>query len=299
MRFNKLDLNQLVVLDALLAERSVSKTAERLFLSQPATSCALGRLRGYFEDDLLVQVGKTMVLTPLAQSMAQPLRDVVLRLQAFTTVHADFDPKTAARKLKVEASDYVIEVFLTEAMRHCWAEAPHIEIDIRRLGARSVERLEQGEADLLICPEFRAGRSQPSEPLFRDTMSCIVWEGNTDVGTELTQAEFFSLGHVAAVWGDGQLPAKDQMFPTKDKRKCEVIVPGFTLIPQFVVGTRRVAALQTRLAMQAAQSLPLRVLPCPIETPLVQEVVQWHRFREEDPLLRWFRSLFQRVATQM
>ena len=82
MRFNKLDLNLLVVLDSLLTTRSVSRTAERLFLSQPATSLSLSRLRAYFEDDLLVAVGKTQVLTPLAADMIKPVRDVLLRDRA-------------------------------------------------------------------------------------------------------------------------------------------------------------------------------------------------------------------------
>lgn len=84
MRFNKLDLNQLVVLDAILSTRSVGRAAERLFLSQPATSCSLARLREYFEDELLVPVGKTQVLTPLATELVKPVRDVLLQIQTIT-----------------------------------------------------------------------------------------------------------------------------------------------------------------------------------------------------------------------
>lgn len=294
MRYKKLDLNQLIVLDSLLTERSVSSASERLNLSQPATSCALGRLREHFDDELLVQVGKTMVLTPLAQSLTQPLRDVTLRLQAFTIVHADFDAQSARRTLRIDASDYVIEVLLTEAMRLCWSEAPHIQIEIARLGTQSVERLERGDVDLLVCPAFRAARSQPLEPLFQDTLSCIAWDQNTEVETELTEAQYYQMGHVAAYRG-----APDNgVAALKDRRRCEVTVPGFTLIPRFVVGTPRIALLQTRLASAAARSLPLRVLPCPVNLPAVEVVVQWHRYREEDPLLTWIRSLLRRVVEQ-
>jgi LysR family transcriptional regulator, nod-box dependent transcriptional activator len=293
MRFNKLDLNQLVVLDALLTERGVSAAAKRLDLSQPAASCALRRLRDHFDDDLLVQVGKAMVLTPLAQTLVQPLRDVRLRLQAFGVVHAGFDAKTAQRTLKVEASDYVIEVLLTEVVRHCWSEAPHVRIEVSQLGTHTGERLEQGDIDLVVCPAFRAMRSQPSELLFQDTLSCVVWNKNTEVGSQLSEAQYHQLGHVAAYRGapeDGRL---------KDRRRCEVTVPGFTLVPQFVVGSPRIALLQTRLAVAAARSLPLRVLPCPVDLPLVEVVAQWHKYRDEDPLLSWIRALFRRVVQQM
>src|SRR5215216_5485695 len=111
MRFNKLDLNQLVVLDAVLAERSVKRAADKLFLSPPATSCALARLREYFEDELLLQVGKTMVLTPKAESLKRPVRDVLLQVQAITTINPSFDAKTSTRKIIIQASDYVLNVF--------------------------------------------------------------------------------------------------------------------------------------------------------------------------------------------
>jgi DNA-binding transcriptional LysR family regulator len=132
MRLNKLDLNQLVVLDAVLSERSVKRAAERLFLSPPAASCALARLRDYFKDDLLVQVGKTMVLTPRAESMQKPVRDVLLQIQAIVTMDPSFDPMTSTRKITIEASDYVMNVFLAEVLRQAWHEAPQMKFDLRK-----------------------------------------------------------------------------------------------------------------------------------------------------------------------
>ena len=85
MRFRRLDLNLIVYLDALLAERSVSRAAERVHISQSAMSDALARLRDYFQDKLFVQVGRSMVPTPLAQSMAQPVRDVLLQVESRTS----------------------------------------------------------------------------------------------------------------------------------------------------------------------------------------------------------------------
>ena len=101
MRFNKLDMNLLVVLDALLATQSVGKAAERLFLSQPATSLALGRLREFFQDELLVSVGKAMVPTPLAAELAAPVREVLVQVQTISRARPTFDPGATAHDANI------------------------------------------------------------------------------------------------------------------------------------------------------------------------------------------------------
>ena len=154
MRFNKLDLNQLVVLDAILSTRSVGRAAERLFLSQPATSCSLARLREYFEDELLVPVGKTQVLTPLATELVKPVRDVLLQIQTITRARPTFDPATSTRRFTIESSDYVISVFLSEVVRKAATLAPFMQFDLRAISPQSPEHLEGGEVELLIAPEF-------------------------------------------------------------------------------------------------------------------------------------------------
>lgn len=299
MRFNKLDINQLVVLDALLTERSVSRAAERLLLSQPATSCSLGRLRDYFEDELLVQVGRTMVLTPLADSLVKPLRDVLLRIEAFTTIRADFDPATIKRELKVEVSDYMIEVVLAEVLGRCAAQAPQLEFDIRMINKHSADHLALGEIDLLIGPDFLCAADHPSKALLRESFSCVVWEGNSQVGEVLEEAQFFELGHVVTEWS-GQLSFEDRFLASRGTpRRREVVVPGYALISDFLVGSRRIATLQTRLAERLRRSAPLRVLPCPVKMAPVFEKVQWHRYHERDPVIGWLESMMQDVIRTM
>jgi len=301
MRFNRLDLNQLVVLDALLKERSVSRAAERVFLSQPAASCALGRLREYFGDDLLVQVGKSMVLTPAAEAMIVPVRDVLMQIHAITAIRPGLDLRTVSRKLKIEASDYVLNVLLADVLKRCAEVAPHLEFDLQLVGMYSSERLERGESELLIAPDFALSANHPSKLLFQDSFSVLVWAGNPDIGEQITKEQFFSMGHVAPEWGGGRLlSVEDELFARQGHhRRHEVVVPSFTLIPQFVVGTRRIATLQTRLAHKVALTGPLRVIPCPVEGPVVRETVQWHRSLERDPIISWFRGLIQDTASQL
>lgn len=298
MRFNKLDLNQLVVLDAVLSERSVKKAADRLFLSAPATSCALARLREYFEDDLLQQVGKTLVLTPKAESLTRPVRDVLMQVQAITTTNPTFDPSTSTRKITVEASDYVMNVFLGEVIKRAAREAPLVQFDLRLTGTHSHSDLENGEVDVLIVPEFFVAPGHPTERLFIDTWSCVRWVGQHTEQRKWNLKQYLSLGHVVCEWGAGRLTSSDERVALRHGyiRRREVTAPNYTVIPQLLLGTSRVATLQTRLAQQLALSAPLKLLPCPLPMPALVEVAQWHKHRDRDLALVWFRGLLGRVA---
>jgi LysR family nod box-dependent transcriptional activator len=298
MRFNKLDLNQLVVLDAILSTRSVGRAAERLFLSQPATSCSLARLREYFEDELLVPVGKTQVLTPLATELVKPVRDVLLQIQTITRARPTFDPATSTRRFTIESSDYVISVFLSEVVRKAATLAPLMQFDLRAISPQSPEHLEGGEVELLIAPEFNTVAGHPAEKLFEDTFSCLVCADHPVKGSTITTDQYFESAHVGVEWGGGRRVTYDaRMISTgKQVRRQDVISPTFTLVPELLLGTSRVATLPTRLALQMSQRFPLRILQCPIELPAFAEKVQWHKYQERDPAISWLRALFRETA---
>lgn len=301
MRLNKLDLNQLVVLDALLSTRSVGKAAERLFLSQPATSCSLARLRDYFEDELLVPVGKTQVLTPLAVELSKPVRDVLLQIQAITRARPSFDPATSTRRFTIESSDYVISVFLSEVVRRAEKLAPLMQFDLRAISPQTPEHLENGEAELLISPEFAMVSGHPSEPLFEDSFSCLVCAADSTYGETLTEEQYFAATHVSIEWGGGRRVTFDaRMISTgKRTRQQSVIAPNFTLVPELVVGTSRIATLPSRLARQMATRFPLRIMACPIAIPSFSENLQWHKYQERDPAISWLRALLKETAASL
>lgn len=301
MRFNKLDLNQLVVLDAILSTRSVGRAAERLFLSQPATSCSLARLREYFEDELLVPVGKTQVLTPLASELVKPVREVLLQIQTITRARPTFDPATSTRRFTIESSDYVISVFLSEVVRKAATLAPLMQFDLRAISPQSPEHLEGGEVELLIAPEFNTVAGHPAEVLFEDTFSCLVCTGHPVKGSTITADQYFELAHVGVEWGGGRRITYDARMISAGKRarRQDVISPTFTLVPELLLGTSRVATLPTRLALQMVKRFPLRILQCPIKIPTFAEKVQWHKYQERDPAISWLRTLLRETARDL
>ncbi|WP_233809248.1 LysR family transcriptional regulator [Paraburkholderia sp. HP33-1] len=298
MRFNKLDLNQLVLLDALLAERSVGRAAERVFLSQPAASNGLARLRDFFADELLVHVGRTMVLTPLAETLLEPVRDVLLRIQAITTVRPTFDPSTSTRKIRIEASDYVIEILLADVLRTVWETAPHMQFELSVLTENSRDRLDNGDVEILVVPDFFNAEGHPSEALFEDTFSCLIWAGNREVKRRLSKEQYLSMGHVGVQWGLNRVHTIDEtvLLERGMHRRREVVAPSFTLLPRMLVGTGRVATLHARLAHAIAPSYELRVLPCPIPLPHLRETIQWHKYQAHDPAISWFKEQVRAVA---
>jgi len=298
MRFNKLDLNLLVALDALLSTRSVSRSAEKLFLSQPATSLALGRLRDYFADELLVQVGKTYVPTPLAQELVKPVRDVLLQIQTITRIQPSFDPASSSRRVTIESSDYVISVLLSEVVRRAETLAPLMQFDLRAISPQTPEHLDSGEVELLIAPEFATVPGHPFEPLFEDGFSCVLSRDHPLADGVMSVDQYFAAAHVGVEWGGGRRLTYDArlLSISRRERRQEVIAPNFTLVPELLSGTQRVATLPTRLARQMAQRHALCVVPCPVTIPRFVERLQWHKYQDRDPAILWIRSLLLEVA---
>jgi DNA-binding transcriptional LysR family regulator len=301
MRFEKLDLNLLVVLDALLSTRSVTRAAERIFLSQPATSLSLKRLREHFKDELLQPVGKSFVLTPLAAELAKPVHDVLLRVQAISRAQPMFDPATSQRRFVIDSSDYVISVLLAEVVKRATSVAPRMEFDLRTRSPQSAELLQSGEIDLLITPQFALVPGHPAEMLFEDTFSCLLSPGHYSGEIPLSAEQYFGASHIGVEWGGGQRLTYDQRLIAVGKRarRQDVIAPSFTIVPLLLVGTPRIATLPTRLAQQIATQFPLRVVECPVEIPAFAEHMQWHKYQERDPAVAWLRALLIEVAQEM
>jgi DNA-binding transcriptional LysR family regulator len=302
MDLHLFDLNLLVALDALLTERNVTRAGNRLHLSQSAMSGALARLRHHFRDELLVPGGRQMALTPVAEALAEPVRDILLRVRGTLGSKPRFDPLTTTRHISIAVSDYVAEIVMGDVLRRTHREAPLMTFELRGVGRRATEDLESGELDFLISPEGYVSPSHPTEVLFEDTYTCVAWAGNDAVGTSLTLEEYLNLGHVEVNVAGAEPPGNyDVQFLRRSnfKRRVEISVASFSLAPQLVVGTDRVATIATRLAVRCAERLPLKLIPVPIAIPPMVEMLQWHRVHEYDLANHWFRGLLRDVVNDL
>jgi DNA-binding transcriptional LysR family regulator len=294
MHFRGLDLNLLVALDALITEKNISRAGERVHLSQPATSGVLSRLREYFNDDLLVPLGRKMILTPLAEELADPVRQLLRQAEGILHRNPEFVPAQSTREFRVIMSDYVATVLMSRAMPMLEQLAPNVSLWIETSGRR--DALERGEADLVILPGQYLLADHPKETLFSDELACLICANNQSVGRTLSLKKYLNLGHVVVRFGENHdLPGFEERILEEAgiQRKVAAVVSSFALVPQVVIGTSRIATIHKRLANYYASHLPLRVLKPPVPFPTVKEEMQWHTYREADPGLRWLRGVFR------
>jgi len=289
MNLRHLDLNLLVALDALLTEQSITRASERLHLSPSATSGALARLREYFEDELLTQIGRRMVLTPLGELLRTSVRDCLLHIQATVELKPRFDPQSSTRKFTLMMSDYVSTVLMPAALRRLTQQAPGVCIELLANDNQPWETLERGDIDLLVLPENFVSKEHPSELLFTDDFVCLCWNGNTQIAESVSEEQFFAMSHVVAQPGRQRPPTIDTWFFERfgHARRVEVVAMSFNTLPHLLVGTNRIATVHRRLARVYSGALPLRILEAPIPMPPLVEAIQWHRYRERDPGRIW------------
>jgi DNA-binding transcriptional LysR family regulator len=299
MRLQRFDLNLLVFLDALLEEQNVTRAGERLNIGQSAASGALARLRDYFGDELLVQVGRRMMLTPFAQGLLQPARNTLLSAHAALAMKPGFDPATADRRFAIIASDYVLGTLLRDAVPRIAALAPGIKLDIRGPGTNVTERFERGDIDLLIIPKpYISAGPHAHEVLFEDRHVCVVWKGNAEIGDTLSFEQYMAAAHVSTHFGGMRHVMFEEWFLPRygHQRRIDVTVDSFEAAATLVIGTQRIATVHGRQAQRQAQHLPLRVVAPPFDIPTLVEVMQWHAYLDNDPAHSWLRAQLRAVA---
>lgn len=291
MRYQRLDLNLLTALRALLTERNVTRAGEQLHVSQSAMSGMLARLREYFDDPLIVPVGRRMELTPLAETLVEKVNDLMLRLDATLATRPDFDPATSRRAFSIVASDYLIQVLLIDVLREVHHEAPGITIEFRQPSNTAAVDLENGEVDFVINPARFVTPNQASTVLFEDSYHLVVDPAHARLGTQVDLEQFKALRHVT-LENNGR-PQFESWFLAEHGAlpQAEVVVHSFGLLPQLVLGTARVAVMHTRMARQVLRFWPqLRLVPLAFEAPRLVETLQWHRYRDLDPGSQWLRD---------
>jgi LysR family transcriptional regulator, nod-box dependent transcriptional activator len=299
MRFKGLDLNLMVVLDRLLAEQNVSRAAEALNLSQSATSAALARLREHFGDELLTQMGRRMLPTPLGLELAQAVRAILMRIDRDVLNREAFDPARSTRSFRIMASDYVSLVALRHGLASIAASAPNMNFEILPAGETPARVLEHGEIDLLIMPDRYVSDQHPLEEYFTDRYVCVVDPALRDARSEFSFKTYLSLPHAVVRFAQSRQLTFEDWFLERygHARRIELVTSSYASLPYFVAGTGRIATLHERHARLVAGMLGLLILPCPIEIPTIREVIQWHSTRNADEALAWVRQqLLHQVA---
>jgi LysR family nod box-dependent transcriptional activator len=300
MRFKDLDLNLLVALDHMLTQRSVTKAAERMNITQSAMSSALGRLREFFDDPLLVQVGRRLELTPNAQAIQERVRDILVRVEATIDLRPAFCPKTMERQFNIHMSDYSVTVLAPHMLTLAQEEGAISHFRFLATSQKPYTLLEKGEADLLVAPVQLCSDNHPSQHLFFDEYVCVFWSGSVHAKRELTLEGFSGAGHVVTIPVSGGRSIESELQEQAGIRRHEQVMAfTFSALPYLLIGTDRVATIQRRLAEILAQSLPIDIRPLPFALDPIDQIMQWHGYREQDSGIVWLRTLLARAALRM
>jgi len=306
MQLNRFDLNLLNALDALLHEKNVTRAAERVYVSQPAMSAALQKLRDYFDDPLLVRVGRDMELTPRGLALVEPVREALLRIQATLGTQPTFDPATVKRPFVVMVGDVAAPLIMPRALARITRDAPGIQCHIEPVLQNSLTRLEYGEADLCLSidsPRLFGVRSYPESLRIAElrpvSWVCAVARDHPTVGDSLSPAEFLRLPHVLPRPA-GAMESLEDVARRLLNAEVEVRATAHSLmlLPFLLPGTPLVATLPERLANLIAPLAPLKLFPVPIDLPVSREILLWHKRNEPDPGHAWLRSLFIELSRE-
>jgi len=294
-----LDLNLLVVFDVLLAERSVTRAAKRLGVSQPAVSNALARLRIALGDRLLVRTAEGMVPTSRALALQRQFSDALDRIASALGDGGSFEPRTAKRTFVLAATDYVQFVLLGPIVRAIRRDAPNVVLRVlapvkhfpwNELGGGSID-LVIGGARTRDVPKGLHRRW-----IFRDHVVCILRKDHPADAEPLTLERYLALDHVEAL-PVGTVGLADEVLAGLGReRKLVLTVPNFLVAPFVVMQSDCCFALARRIAEPLARLLPLSVQPLPFEMPGVTIGAFWHDRVHEDPAHKWLRRLVSETA---
>jgi DNA-binding transcriptional LysR family regulator len=293
-----LDLNLLTVLDALLSEGSVSGAAERLHLSAPATSRALGRLRRALDDPLLVRAGRGLVPTPLALSLAPKVGAVVEQARALLRTEPVLDLSVVERRFTVRANDAWISQIGGPLLAKVGREAPGVQIRFAPEGDEDAQQpLRDGTIDLDIGVIDELGPEIQVEPLWTESWVPMVAPGHPLTRGKVTWNRLAGHPYIAVSrQGRSHGPYDELLAAHGLRRRVIAVTPTSTTAAHLLVESDVVCLFTASFAAHAEKRLGLRALSTPDPLPAMQVSQAWHPRSANDQVHRWLRDAVQSLA---
>ncbi len=297
------DLNLLVVFDALMSERNVTRAAARNGLSQPAVSKALNRLRFMFDDPLFVRRDRAMEPTARAIELAGPIHGALADISRTLTLPGAFDPATIRANVKIATIDLYHTDLLPALVRHLRRHAPGVDLQVRANDcSRLPEQLASGEIDIAFAPLGAQAKELSAEPLWSDRLVMMV--GHDNPLREPVSIEFYAAashlvdaGHVQVAQDGVATSIVDAILRARGlRRRIVLVLPNSAGIPFVVAATDLIATLPSRIVKGLAPVPNVRVLAPPFPEVEVSLHMFWHRRADADPLQVWLRAAIREIA---
>ncbi|CAM5658358.1 LysR family transcriptional regulator [Streptomyces griseorubiginosus] len=291
-----LDLNLLVSLDALLQERSVTRAAQRLGLSQPTLSTALGRLRRHFGDELLTRVGNTYELTPLAERLSENTAEALSYTDRVFRTRPDFDPAVDEHEFTLVLTDCQLPTFgraLADLVRET---APGVRLRFRHSTEQFVQRAHDNlrTVDAIVLPQGILAQL-PSLDLFQDRWVCVA---SADDEPAVSSAEELAgrpwvlpYYHPSVVF-----PSLRRLREGRVEPRPAIMTEDYLAVPHLIAGTDRLSLVPERIAWLFAPQGKTTILDLPFELGVLVETLWWHPMHERDPAHIWLRQIAARAG---
>jgi DNA-binding transcriptional LysR family regulator len=292
------DLNLLLVLDVLLEERSITKTAQRLGVSQPMVSISLKKLRQSLGDELFVHSGSEMVPTERALAFEEPLRNIIQDIRHRILEEAGFDPEREGG-VRICLSDIGELEFVPNLIRRTQREAPGMVIrSVVLEPAELARKLESGEVDLAVgyFPDLLSSNFQ-QQLLFEHRFACLARRGHPDIHDRISMEQFLSLRHLVV-----EHPARrrDLFELTLDKaglsRSVALYLPNYVTVPFILEDSDLIATIPRPLANKLAPLCNLQICEPPLVTVPIEVKQFWHRRYQRSPRHTWLRAIIREIS---
>jgi len=296
LNIRNVDLNLLVAFDALYKERSVTRAATRLSLTQPTVSGMLKRLRDSFDDDLFVRTSHGIVPTPRADGIASKVADLLEEIGLLLAPY-EFDPARSAFTARICGSDYLQHTILERLTEELLQTAPQARISILPRPAEGVARqLESGEIDLILSDRELAVPDLPARVLYKDDFVCLSSYPDFENGAEISLERLCALNHafVDPTGGSFHGPIDDALATAGKERNVVLAVPTFSMLLQLMKSRELLAFVPGRIADTFDHGFA-RVWTS-LDLPYLEIVAIWHPRMTRDPKHKWLRETLVSVA---
>jgi DNA-binding transcriptional LysR family regulator len=290
------DLNLLVSFQALLEERSVTRAARQMFLSQPAMSRVFDRLQHLFRDELLVRTVNGYEPTHRAAHIYAELERLLPRVEELLR-GAQFDPAEATDSFRIAATDHAAIVLLPAIMEELARTAPAIQVEVSSWGDEVFRNLNANTLDLALWVN-QAPQPLRTEPLFHDDFVCLFRAGHPAAKRPLTLKRYLEQKHVAvSVAGRQQGVVERNLDRYGVRRNVQLNVPYYGAVGSIVERTDMVATLSKRLAKRLTAISNTVLVPAPKEFQKFTYIQVWHPRHESDPAHAWFRGVVRKASS--
>lgn len=293
LQLHQIDLNLLVIFRQLLVEKSVSKAADALSLTQPAVSNALARLRKQLGDELFVRTPLGMEPTPYAESISEGVLYALGMVHSTLNQSSAFDPHTSVRSFTIGMTDIGEVWFLPRLMELLAQRAAGVTIStVRNASVNLRDEMEAGKVDLAIglLPHLKSGFFQ--RRLLTTRYVCLMRKGHPLDKARMSLKEFSSAEHILVIsQGTGHGKIDEVMQRAGIDRKVRLTVPHFTPVGQLLRSSNMVATVPEQLARSSAEPYGLVYAKHPVELPTVSINVFWHAKTHKDAANKWLRGL--------